>query len=95
MNIERLGQSQTQGVTTARTGGPAEPAGRAPGRTGGPAPHDEVSLSARARDVQRAAEAAQGVPDIRAELVEDLRRRIAAGTYHVPAEALADLLLGR
>lgn len=95
MNIERLGQSQTQGVTTARTSGPAEPAGRPPSRTDGPASQDKVSLSAQARDVQRAAEAAQAVPELRAELVEDLRRRIAAGTYHVPAEALADLLLGR
>jgi negative regulator of flagellin synthesis FlgM len=53
-----------------------------------------VSVSAQARDVQRAAEAAQAVPDIRVELVEDLRRRIAAGAYHVPADVLADLLLG-
>jgi flagellar biosynthesis anti-sigma factor FlgM len=94
MNIERLGQSQTQGVTTARTSGPAEPTARTAVRTTGLVPHDMVSVSAQARDVQRAAEAAQAVPDIRVELVEDLRRRIAAGAYHVPADVLADLLLG-
>ncbi len=95
MNIEHLGQSQAQGVTTARTSGLTTPVGRLPGRSEGEVLHDGVSLSGRARDVQRAAEAAQAAPDIRAELVEDLRRRIAAGTYRVPAEALADLLLGR
>jgi flagellar biosynthesis anti-sigma factor FlgM len=54
-----------------------------------------VSFSTRAREVQRAVEAAHAVPDIRRDLVEDLRRRIAAGTYYVPAEVLADLLLGK
>jgi negative regulator of flagellin synthesis FlgM len=95
VTIDRPVSSQTQGVTTARTTPPAEPTIRPAARSAVQAQHDAVSFSTRAREVQRAVEAAHAVPDIRRDLVEDLRRRIAAGTYYVPAEVLADLLLGK
>jgi flagellar biosynthesis anti-sigma factor FlgM len=40
-----------------------------------------------------AREAVQQVPDVRAEKVDAIKRRVTDGTYHVPASVLARKLL--
>jgi flagellar biosynthesis anti-sigma factor FlgM len=59
-----------------------------------PPPTDSVEISPQARDLARAQEAVEAAPDVRADRVDELRRQIEGGTYHVPAETLAQKLLG-
>ena len=55
---------------------------------------DSVELSARARELQRARQAVEDAPDVRADRVAEIRQRLAAGTYDVSPEDLARKLLG-
>jgi len=54
---------------------------------------DSVEISERARELARAQQAVEAAPDVRADKVAELKQQIEAGTYDVPAEALADKLL--
>ena len=51
---------------------------------------DNVRLSAKARDIQVAQKSLEAVPDVRAEKVDALKKQIAAGTYNVKGESIAD-----
>ncbi|GAB4428683.1 MAG: hypothetical protein Kow0031_08980 [Anaerolineae bacterium] len=53
----------------------------------------EVSLSDDALALQRIMQAAQETPDVRADIVQQLRSEIEAGTYKVDVNSLADKLL--
>jgi|GEM_PF-717529 len=55
---------------------------------------EAVAVSEGLRQIQRATEAVRTSPDVRADRVAELRRRIEAGEYHVPAEKVAAKLLG-
>ncbi|MCL1845407.1 MAG: flagellar biosynthesis anti-sigma factor FlgM [Defluviitaleaceae bacterium] len=50
---------------------------------------DTVSLSAQAGEYQAARTAVASVPDIRENLVSDLRAMIASGAYNVSAQDVA------
>jgi negative regulator of flagellin synthesis FlgM len=54
---------------------------------------DQASLSTRARELSLAREAARQAPDVRADRVAALRQQIAAGTYHVSDDLLAQKIL--
>jgi negative regulator of flagellin synthesis FlgM len=54
---------------------------------------DQASLSTRARELSLAREAARQAPDVRAERVAALRQQIAAGTYHVSDDLLAQKIV--
>jgi negative regulator of flagellin synthesis FlgM len=54
---------------------------------------DRVEISTSSRLYQRAVELATLAPDIRAEKVADLTARVAAGTYKVSSEAVADAII--
>lgn len=54
---------------------------------------DQVQFSGRAMDLARARTALSQAPDVRADVVADLKARVAAGQYAVPADALAGTLL--
>ena len=54
---------------------------------------DEASLSSEARELLKARRAAQDAPDVRAELVAELRRQVQDGSYQVDEEALARRLM--
>ncbi len=45
--------------------------------------------SARDTEVQRLAELARGIPDVRKARVEAVKKQIKSGTYDVPAESVA------
>lgn len=54
---------------------------------------DEVSISERARDVQKARVEMDKVPEVRMQRIEELRTAIAANEYHVDAKDIADKIL--
>jgi flagellar biosynthesis anti-sigma factor FlgM len=56
---------------------------------------DDVKLSVSAQDMDRVREIVQKLPDIRYERVKPITDRIAAGTYTVDPNDIADKLLGR
>ena len=54
---------------------------------------DQVRISARAKQFQRAYELVAQVPDIRPEKVAPLQQAIASGTYNVRGEQVANKLI--
>ncbi len=67
---------------------------RAPGRqaegAGEAAESDRVGVSEKALFIGRVREALKNIPDVREDLVAELRRRIEADEYHVPGEEIAE-----
>jgi len=61
----------------------------------GPTPRaDAVEFSDRVRELARAQRAVEAAPDVRADRVADIKRRLADGTYYVAPDGLARKLLG-
>jgi len=54
---------------------------------------DTVSLSGRSRMIARASELATQAPDIRQDKVNDIKARLAAGTYNVDSKVVAEAML--
>lgn len=59
----------------------------------GAAGADAVQVSASGATLQKAASALSAMPDIRADLVADLKARIEAGTYQVSGRDVAGSIL--
>ena len=100
MNVDRLNQNQASGAYGRRAGraGDAERAGDAAAAAGGSAAGgagaaDGLQLSGEARLVQRAEAAVRAAPDVREQLVGELRQRIQSGNYEVDDAALAQKIL--
>lgn len=55
---------------------------------------DRIDLSPEALLLQRAQQAVLDAPDVRADVVDQVRQRIAAGSYQIDAAQIADKLLG-
>ncbi|TAK32255.1 MAG: flagellar biosynthesis anti-sigma factor FlgM [Chloroflexota bacterium] len=55
---------------------------------------DEVVLSQRGVELQKATQAARDVPDVRQDRVEALQKQIQAGAYHVSDEDLLRKMMG-
>ena len=66
----------------------ADPSAPAP-KTG-----DRVELSEKARALRVAHAALSQLPPVRTEKVESLKQAVQAGTYQVPAEKVAERMLG-
>lgn len=94
MKIENNGSDQLSQVssTDARK---VEKAGddNAVQNTSAPRGKDEASLSARAKLLAKARANLEEVPEVRADRVDKFREQILDGTYEVPYEQLADLLI--
>ena len=56
---------------------------------------DSVEISEFGKDIQVAKQAVAQAEDVRMDRVQELKARIANGTYNVPMGALADKLLSR
>ena len=54
---------------------------------------DKVYLSPRAREVEAAKQKMMNMPDIRTEIVSDIRKRIYSGTYMVKDDQIAFRML--
>ena len=100
MDIERISQRQTD---------PAEIAGQAAARRAERANNqaqpkadpqnvrssssDRREISDRSRELARARQAVDAAPDVRADRVAEIKKRIEDGTYSVSPELLAHKLL--
>ena len=80
-------------LQAAKTAKPeTQPAQAAPAKTQGSAgsgPAATVSLSSRSRELHSAMAAAQAAPDVRADKVADVKRRLDSGTYVVDPTRIA------
>jgi negative regulator of flagellin synthesis FlgM len=56
---------------------------------------DQVEISSIGKDYQIAKEAVAKTPDIRTDKVNDIKERLASGTYNVGMEEVADQILKR
>ena len=54
---------------------------------------DRVDLSSGSRDVQKIQDILQETPDIRLEKIQELKKKIEKGEYHVDSLQLADKML--
>ena len=63
----------------------------AAGRASGPAA--KVELSARSRELHEALRAAHATPDVRSDVVAEIRKRIDNGTYRVDPDKIARRIL--
>lgn len=58
-------------------------------------PNDVVQLSDQSRRIARSQELAYGAPEVREDKVQGIKSQLAAGTYNVSGQAVADALLRR
>ena len=54
---------------------------------------EQIAISSKAKDIQKATEAVNAAPDIRIEKVERIKNEIAKGDYRVSSEDLAEKVL--
>jgi flagellar biosynthesis anti-sigma factor FlgM len=102
VNIERLNQNQALGAyakSTRRAGESSATGGSSestrteetpPAKSTG----DDVSISAQALLRARATRAAHESPDVREELVDEIRGRVQSGTYEIDDEKIAKAMIG-
>lgn len=55
---------------------------------------DTVSLSQSARDIRLAEEAVEAAPEVRENVVQDLKKEVDNGTYKVDSNQIADKMVG-
>lgn len=56
---------------------------------------DNLQISQAGRDYQIAKKAVSEAPDVRADLVADIKSRLEAGTYDVSADAFAEKVIAK
>lgn len=54
---------------------------------------EQIAISSKAKDIQKATEVANAAPDIRTEKVERIKNETAKGEYRVSSEDLAEKVL--
>lgn len=54
---------------------------------------EQIAISSKAKDIQKATEVVAAAPDIRTEKVERIKNEIAQGQYRVSSEDLAEKVL--
>jgi negative regulator of flagellin synthesis FlgM len=54
---------------------------------------EQIAISSKAKDIQKATEVVAAAPDIRTEKVERIKNEIAQGEYRVSSEDLAEKVL--
>ncbi len=74
--------------TGLKTGGNGRQAAGAPGKS-----VDKVYLSPRAREIDDAKTKLKSMPDIRKDMVNDIRHKISSGTYVVKGDKIAFRML--
>lgn len=55
----------------------------------------QVNISSEAKDIQRVVGRVIREPEIREEIVADLRERIQSGTYNVTGEQIGEMMMRR
>lgn len=54
---------------------------------------EQIAISSKAKDIQKATEVVNAAPDIRTDKVERIKNEIAKGSYRVSSEDLAEKVL--
>ena len=54
---------------------------------------EQIAISSKAKDIQKATKAINAAPDIRIEKVNRIKEQIANGSYRVSSEQLAEKIL--
>jgi negative regulator of flagellin synthesis FlgM len=78
-------------VTTGEAG--ATPAAEAAAKTGAVAPVDQADVGGTEALLMQIADAANGVPNIDEAKVSTLRQQIAAGTYQIDPQQIAEKMM--
>ncbi len=91
--LNPLLNKDAKGANDAR--GKEKAAGLPPGevKAGETERSDVVELSERSKLVARAQELAHGAPEVRQDKIDDIRFRLAAGTYNVSGRTVAEAML--
>jgi negative regulator of flagellin synthesis FlgM len=76
-------------VKVGDTGSVAKSEGGAPS-TGGT---EQIAISSKAKDIQKATAAVSTAPDIRTEKVERIKNEISQGNYRISSDDLAEKVL--
>ncbi|MHB8994044.1 MAG: flagellar biosynthesis anti-sigma factor FlgM [Armatimonadota bacterium] len=87
-----IAQSQAAAPAAVETSATAAASATAPASAATGA--DQVLLSQQATEVQGAYQALAQTPEVRSELVAQLKAQVQAGTYQVDAEKIAEKLVG-
>ena len=78
----------------AKVKGPAKsPDSGSTSATSGTGSSEQIVLSSKAKDIQKAAEVVRSTPEIRVDKVERIKREIAEGRFHVDSKDIAEKLL--
>ena len=54
---------------------------------------EQIALSSKAKDIQKAHEAIRNSADVRIEKVNAIKAKIESGEYHIPSDVLAERVL--
>jgi negative regulator of flagellin synthesis FlgM len=94
-NVEKILQSYTRQVENKKSGkakfldGKDAKAGNAIQRS------DSVTISGRSDEILKAKELYNELPDVRQELVNELKEKIRSGEYEVTSKEVADKIMHR
>src|SRR5438034_9288282 len=92
ISMEEIGRIiETQNAGRSRVSAPKE--GESPQSRTEPA--STVEVSTRAQEIQRAKRAVDRLPDIREEMVQEMKARIDTDNYNLSGEDIADLIIRR
>jgi negative regulator of flagellin synthesis FlgM len=73
--------------------GDKTPTTKSPGGTSSTGGVEQIAISSKAKDIQKATEAVNAAPDIRIEKVEHIKDQIANGSYRVSSEQISEKIL--
>ena len=88
--LRKVSQQKVTGKQSVAKGGKA-PASSQP--AGGQLAAEQISVSSKAKAIQRAHEVIKSAPDIRVDKVNRIKKEIADGTFKVDTEELAGKIL--
>lgn len=84
---------QDRTKVSAKDTSSADNAGSTPSTSGAGGAGEQIALSSKAKDIQKAHEVIRSTPDIRTDKVNAIKQKIADGSYKVDSQAVADKIL--
>jgi negative regulator of flagellin synthesis FlgM len=93
----RLDQVGTSGSTTRldQAGTAVASGDKILGQDTGSSQSDQVKLSNTSREMKQYLNIANQIPDVRLDKVQEIKRQLEEGTYHVDAQQLAGTIMSK
>ena len=66
---------------------------KSPGGVSSSNPTEQVAISPKAQDIQKATKVVNATPDIRSEKVDRIKDQVTSGNYHISSDQLAEKVL--